>query len=83
MILYFNFFSFPRFKQKFSLVTPPLDNELAILDTLKVSDTVLFLISAAAGIEFGSELIDEWGNKILLSAFAQVSILILSSIFIA
>lgn len=51
---------------------PPLDNELNILDTLKVADTVLFLISAAAGTEFGAELIDDWGNDILLSAFAQV-----------
>lgn len=56
---------------------PPLDNELAILDTLKVSDTVLFLISAAAGIEFGAELIDEWGNKILMAAFAQVSLILI------
>lgn len=84
-----SFHSIPRFKQKFSLVIPPLDNELNILDTLKVSDTVVFLVSGAAGIEFGAELIDEWGNNILLSAFAQVSyfkvehylILIISIIF--
>lgn len=79
MIVYFLvditsvFYSIPRFKQKFSLVIPPLDNELNILDTLKVSDTVVFLVSGAAGIEFGAELIDDWGNNILLSAFAQVS----------
>lgn len=36
---------------------------------------MLFLISAVAGIEFGAELIDEWGTKILASAFAQVSLL--------
>lgn len=55
---------------------PALDNELNVLDTLKVADTVLFLISAAAGTEFGAELIDDWGNNILVSAFAQVSVLI-------
>lgn len=65
-------FSVPRFKQRFSFVTPQLDSELAILDTLKVCDTVLFLISAAGGIDFGTEPIDEWGNKIIVSAFAQV-----------
>lgn len=73
LLIYIFLFSIPRFKQRYSLVIPSLDNELAIMDTLKLSDTVLFLISAAAGIEFGSELIDEWGNGILTAAFAQVS----------
>lgn len=76
MTLFINFLicSIPRFKQKFAFVTPPLDNDLAILDTLKVCDTVLFIISAAAGFDFGSDVIDDWGNNILLSAFAQVPI---------
>lgn len=66
------FFSVPRFKQPFSFITPPLDNELGILDTLKICDTVVFLISAAAGIEFGAEEIDEWGTKLLSTSYAQV-----------
>lgn len=61
----------PRFKQRFSFIIPPLDNELAILDTLKVCDTVLFVISAVGGIDFGAEPVDKWGNKLLMSTFAQ------------
>lgn len=53
-------------------MAPPTDNELAVLDTLKICDTVLFLISAAGGIDFGAEQIDDWGNKTLATAFAQV-----------
>lgn len=45
-----------------------------MLDTLKVSDTVLFLISAAMGLEDNENLIDEWGEKILMTSFAQVII---------
>uniref|UniRef100_A0A1Y1N7A1 Pre-rRNA-processing protein TSR1 homolog n=3 Tax=Photinus pyralis TaxID=7054 RepID=A0A1Y1N7A1_PHOPY len=48
-----------------------MDNDLAILDTLKVCDTVLFVISAVAGYDFGDELIDQWGNKVLTLSFAQ------------
>lgn len=61
----------PRFKQHFSLIIPPKDNYLATLDALKVSDTVVFLVSANAGVEFGDEIIDSSGRKILASAFAQ------------
>ncbi|KAF2880196.1 hypothetical protein ILUMI_25997 [Ignelater luminosus] len=61
----------PRFKQKFAFVIPTLDNDLAILDTLKVCDTVIFVASAAAGYDFGDEVIDSWGNNVLLSSFAQ------------
>lgn len=45
---------------------------MAILDTLKICDTVLFLVSAAGGIDFGAEQIDDWGNKTLMTTFAQV-----------
>lgn len=64
--------SIPRFKQRFSFIVPPIDNELAILDTLKICDTALFLISAAGGIDFGAEPVDDWGNKTIMTAFAQV-----------
>lgn len=63
--------SIPRFKQRFSFVIPPADNEFAILDTLKICDTVLFLTSAVAGTEFGAEQVDKWGSKLLLSSFGQ------------
>lgn len=50
-----------------------MDNEFAILDTLKICDTALFLISAAGGMDYGVDPIDEWGNKNIISALAQVS----------
>lgn len=64
--------SLPRFKQRFSLVVPPTDNDLAILDTLKIADTVLYLVSAVAGQAFGAETVDSWGMNILQSSFGQV-----------
>ncbi|XP_018333925.1 pre-rRNA-processing protein TSR1 homolog [Agrilus planipennis] len=63
--------SVPKFKQRFAFIQPPTDNEFATLDTLKVCNTVLFVISAASETVFNSEYIDQWGNKLLLSAFAQ------------
>lgn len=66
--------SIPRFKQRFSFITPQIENQLAVLDSLKVSDTVLFLISAATGIEDTKFLIDDWGNSILTSSLSQVNI---------
>ncbi|XP_057664407.1 pre-rRNA-processing protein TSR1 homolog [Diorhabda carinulata] len=65
--------SVPRFKQRFSFVVPERDHDFAILDTLKVADTVLFLISAATGIENNEAIIDKWGNSILSTSFAQGS----------
>ncbi|XP_018570304.1 pre-rRNA-processing protein TSR1 homolog [Anoplophora glabripennis] len=61
----------PRFKQRFSFITPQIEHQLAVLDCLKVSDTVLFLISAAMGIEDTTILIDNWGNTILTSSLSQ------------
>jgi pre-rRNA-processing protein TSR1 len=69
-VLYSNF-STPRFKQKFSFIIPSSDNELAVLDALKVSDTVIFLLSTSGGVEEDS-LIDKWGQNILMSSFSQV-----------
>lgn len=62
----------PRFKQRFSLVMPAIDNNLGILDTLKVADTVLYLVSAVAGQAFGAETIDDWGMNVLQTSFGQV-----------
>ncbi|KAJ3654814.1 hypothetical protein Zmor_013973 [Zophobas morio] len=60
----------PRFKQKFSFVVPSNDNELAVLDALKVCDTVVFLVSTSGGVE-EDKLIDKWGQNILMSSFSQ------------
>ncbi|XP_017772467.1 PREDICTED: pre-rRNA-processing protein TSR1 homolog [Nicrophorus vespilloides] len=61
----------PRFKQRFAFIIPSLDNNLAILDTLKVCDSVLFIISTNAELEFGPNLIDDWGKNLLISSFSQ------------
>nr|CAH7717750.1 unnamed protein product [Callosobruchus chinensis] len=63
--------SIPRFKQRFAFIAPPAGNDFASLDTLKIADTVVFLVSAAKGLEENEDLIDRWGNNILLSSFAQ------------
>nr|XP_023024450.1 pre-rRNA-processing protein TSR1 homolog [Leptinotarsa decemlineata] len=61
----------PRFKQRYEFVTPAVDYDFGILDTLKVADTVLLLISAAVGQEENESLIDSWGINILTSILAQ------------
>lgn len=57
-----------RFKQKFSFVCPPTDNELSVLDALKVADTAMFVVSASVGID---DAIDSLGQKLLMSSFSQ------------
>lgn len=64
-------FSIPRFKQRFEIIVPAIDNDFHVLDATKVADTVLFLISAATGTD-DDQLIDTWGNNILASTFSQV-----------
>lgn len=68
------FFSIPRFKQRFEFVVPQCDHDFSMLDTFKVSDTILFLISAAVGLQDNEDIIDKWGEKILITSFAQVII---------
>ncbi|XP_063361365.1 pre-rRNA-processing protein TSR1 homolog [Cydia amplana] len=55
----------PNFKQRFSFICPETDNEFALLDTLKVADTVLYVSSAL------DEPVDEWGEKVLALSMAQ------------
>lgn len=66
------FFSLPRFKKKFSFIVPANDNELDVLDILKVADQVLLLLSAINATESIEQIVDQWGNKILRSCLAQV-----------
>lgn len=77
-VIHLQFFSVPRFKQRFEFVTPQCDHDFSVLDTLKVSDTVLFFISAATGLEDSENFIDHWGEKMLLTSFSQVSIFLIS-----
>lgn len=61
----------PRFKQRFSFVVPPKDNDLDVLDSLKICDTVLFLVSAVCGADDDSH-IDNASQKLLTACLAQV-----------
>jgi len=53
-----------RFKQRFSFVIPPVNDLFAILDSVKVSDTVLFLWP-------GDEELEEASNLLLSSILSQ------------
>ena len=57
-------YSIPRFKQRFSFVTPEYGNLYALLDAAKVADTVLLLPSLENGV-------DEFGDYCLSCLFAQ------------
>ncbi|XP_066248331.1 pre-rRNA-processing protein TSR1 homolog isoform X2 [Euwallacea similis] len=61
----------PRFRKRFSLIVPASDNELDVLDSLKVSDAVVFLLSSINAAEYIEEIVDKWGNKLLMSCLAQ------------
>lgn len=65
--------SIPRFKQRFAIIIPPVGDIFSTLDAAKVADTVLFLISAKSNVEgeTAEEIIDTWGENIILSARAQ------------
>ncbi|XP_073951741.1 tsr1 ribosome assembly factor [Choristoneura fumiferana] len=55
----------PNFKQRFSFICPEIDNDFALLDVLKIADTVLYVSSAL------DEPVDEWGEKVLALSMAQ------------
>ncbi|KAI4465355.1 ribosome biogenesis protein [Holotrichia oblita] len=63
--------SIPKFKQRFAIVIPSINDDFAILDTMKVANTVLFMVSGENGVNYESELIDSWGTKLLLTSFSQ------------
>lgn len=55
-----------RLKQRFSFVSSEYGNEIKALDHLKICDSTVLLVSAAA-----EEVIDKWGEKFLSFALAQ------------
>ena len=57
-------YSIPRFKQRFSFITPQYGNLYALLDAAKVADVILFLVSPESGI-------DSYGEYCLSCLFAQ------------
>nr|XP_022302874.1 pre-rRNA-processing protein TSR1 homolog isoform X1 [Crassostrea virginica] len=56
--------SIPRFKQRVSLYVPEFANLYAVLDSVKVADSVLGILSPEGGI-------DEYGERILRCLFGQ------------
>jgi len=53
-----------RFKQRMSVISPNFDSIQSVLDTCKVCDSVVFLLSA-------TQESDEWGETVLSSVLAQ------------
>ncbi|XP_033355343.1 pre-rRNA-processing protein TSR1 homolog [Bombus vosnesenskii] len=65
--------SVPRFKQRFSIVVPPVGNLFATLDIAKIATTVLFVASATNKSDNSprSEVLDDWGTEIIMPCVAQ------------
>lgn len=62
----------PRFKQRFSIIVPPVGNIFATLDSAKVANTILFVTSVASQTnDTRKEAIDDWGKEIIVSCLAQ------------
>ncbi|XP_068985544.1 pre-rRNA-processing protein TSR1 homolog [Bombus flavifrons] len=65
--------SVPRFKQRFSIVVPPVGNLFATLDIAKIATTVLFVASATNKSDNSPrfEVFDDWGKEIIMPCVAQ------------
>ncbi|XP_025073225.1 pre-rRNA-processing protein TSR1 homolog isoform X2 [Pogonomyrmex barbatus] len=61
----------PKFKQRFSIIVPPIDDVFATLDAAKVANTILFVTSNQANNGIPAEVIDDWGREIIMSCLAQ------------
>ncbi|KAG7212672.1 hypothetical protein KM043_012952 [Ampulex compressa] len=60
--------SVPRFKQRFSVIVPPVGNVFATLDAAKVATVILFVTSAD---QSENNIVDNWGEEIVTSCLAQ------------
>lgn len=57
-------FSIPRFKQRVSFYVPEFGNLYAVLDSVKVADSLLCVLSPQGGM-------DEYGEQLLRCLFGQ------------
>ena len=57
----------PRFKQRMSIITPNFDSIHSVLDSCKVCDSVIFLVSA-------TEESDDWGDTLLSAVLGKFQI---------
>ena len=55
----------PRFKQRMSIITPNFDSIHSVLDSCKVCDSVIFLVSA-------TEESDDWGDTLLSAVLGKI-----------
>ncbi|XP_066581384.1 pre-rRNA-processing protein TSR1 homolog isoform X2 [Prorops nasuta] len=62
--------SLPRFKQRFSVIVPPVGNVIGTLDAAKIANTLLF-ISAPVNDKPNTEYVDLWGEEIIVACLAQ------------
>lgn len=70
--LFYFVHSISRIKRRFSLIIPPVGDVISTLDAAKVSDTVMFLVSAKTNNEGDiSKVVDSWGQNILPTVLAQ------------
>ncbi|XP_031846369.1 tsr1 ribosome assembly factor [Nomia melanderi] len=65
--------SIPRFKQRFSIIVPPVGDIFATLDAAKVATTILFVVSTLnpSDNNLRKEIVDQWGEEIIMSCIAQ------------
>ncbi|XP_076638986.1 tsr1 ribosome assembly factor [Colletes latitarsis] len=65
--------SIPRFKQRFSIIIPPVGNLFATLDAAKVATTILFVVSAINQDDNNprNEVLDQWGKEVIMPCVAQ------------
>ncbi|XP_011494664.1 PREDICTED: pre-rRNA-processing protein TSR1 homolog [Ceratosolen solmsi marchali] len=63
----------PKFKQRFSIVVPPVGNIFATLDYVKVANIVLFVTSASNASDKSQDnnVLDSWGEEIIQSIISQ------------
>lgn len=54
---FFLFFRIEQFKQAFTFIRPDCSSVLGLLDTLKVIDTILFIVSADGGFDHDVDLL--------------------------
>ena len=55
-----------RFKQRMSVISPNFDSIQSVLDTCKVCDSVVFLVSA-------TQESDDWGETVLSSVLGNIT----------
>lgn len=66
-------YSVPRFKQRFSIIVPPIGNITGTLDAVKTATAIVFVTSVINQTynDGKQEIVDNWGKEVIVSCFAQ------------